>query len=165
MTIQNSPELDDTFTQFNLSEAKLRLIIDTIPVVAWCALADGSGEFWNKRWHEYTGLPLEKARGWGWRAAIHPEDLDRIQKQWRENVASGDGGEVEGRLRRFDGEFRWFLFRYEPLRDEAGNIVNWYGTNTDIDDLKCAQDALAANEQGLRLILDSIPGFVATMSA
>jgi len=165
MAIQNNPELDDTSLTFNPSEAKLCLIIDTIPVIAWRTLADGSGEFWNQRWHDYTGMPLEAARGWGWRAAIYPDDLDRIEQKWRADVASGRAGKVEGRLRRFDGEYRWFLFRYEPLRDRFGNIVNWYGTNTDIDDLKRAEEALRADEQNLRLIVDSIPGFVATMSA
>jgi len=165
MNAEKNPELNDISTKFASSGAKLRLIIDTIPVIAWCTLADGSGEFWNRRWHDYTRLSLEDARGWGWRSAIHPEDLNRIEGRWRADIASGQGGEVEGRLRRFDGEYRWFLFRYEPLRDEAGNVVNWYGTNTDIDDLKRAQEALSANEQNLRLIVDSIPGFVATMSA
>ena len=165
MTIRNSAELKDASRKFDPSEAKLRLIIDTIPVIAWCTQADGSGEFWNQRWHDYTGMSLEDARGWGWRAVIHPEDLDRIEKRWRGDLAFGHAGEVEGRLRRFDGEYRWFLFRYEPLRDRAGNVVNWYGTNTDIDDLKRAKEALSAKEQSLRLIVDSIPGLVATMSA
>ncbi|HEX3473036.1 MAG TPA: PAS domain-containing protein [Silvibacterium sp.] len=165
MMNQNSSELAGLSTEFNPSEAKLRLIIDSIPVIAWGALADDSGEFWNQRWHDYTGLPIERARGWGWRAAIHPEDSDRIDKKWRADLASGHAGEVEGRLRRFDGEYRWFLFRYEPLREEASNIVNWYGTITDIDDLKRATEALGANEQNLRLVIDSIPGLVVTMSA
>src|SRR5215469_10719498 len=80
------------------AERKLRTIINAIPVIAWCALPDGSGEFWNRRWHDYTGLHLDAARGWGWRAVIHPEDLDRIEKKWRADVASGQAGELEGRL-------------------------------------------------------------------
>src|SRR5215469_6095251 len=165
MNAEKNPELNDISAKVASSGAKLRLIIDTIPVIAWCTLADGSGEFWNRRWHDYTRLSLEHARGWGWRSAIHPEDLNRIEGRWRADIASGQCGEVEGRLRRFDGEYRWFLFRYEPLRDPQGNVVNWYGTNTDIDDLKRAQEALSANELNLRSIVDSIPGFVATMSA
>jgi len=164
MTIQNSSELD-TSTRFNPSEAKLRLIIDTIPVIAWCALADGSGEFWNQRWLDYTGLPLEGARGWGWRTVIHPEDLDRIETKWRADVASGHAGEVEGRLRRLDGEYRWFLFRYEPLRDEAGNVVNWYGTNTDIDDLKRAEQKLRESEEEFHKMTDLIPQAITVLSA
>src|SRR5713226_6555544 len=128
--------LRSTFEEVRNSEARLRKIIDTIPTLAWCSLPDGSGIFWNRRWHEYTGLSLEVARGWGWQDAIHPEDLKEITDKWLGFLASGQPGDVEGRLRRFDGVYRWFLFRAEPLRDESGNIVNWYGTDTDIEDLK-----------------------------
>ena len=164
MTIQNSSELAGAFTKFNPSEAKLRLIIDSIPVIAWCALADGSGEFWNQRWHDYTGLPIEEARGLGWRTAIHPEDLDRIEKKWRADLASGHAVEVEGRLRRFDGEYRWFLLRYEPLRDEAGNIINWCGTNTDIDDLKQAEQKLRESEEEFQRIADFVAQAIVVLS-
>src|SRR5258705_10001911 len=116
------------------SEVRLRKIIDTSPRHSWCTLPDGTGIFWNRRWLEYTGLSLEVLRGWGWQNAIHPEDLKKITDKWRRDLAAGQPGEVEGRLRRFDGVYRWFLFRAEPLRDESGNIVNWYGTDTDIDD-------------------------------
>jgi PAS domain S-box-containing protein len=92
------------------SEADFRTIIDTIPVIAWRTVPDGSGEFWNRRWHDYTGISFEAARGWGWRTAIHPEDLDELEKKWRADLSSGQAGSVEGRLRRFDGQYRWFLF-------------------------------------------------------
>src|SRR6202045_3274387 len=139
------------------SEARLLKIIDTIPTHAWCTLPDGTGIFWNRRWHEYTGLPLEVVRGWGWQNAIHPEDLKKITDKWRRDLAAGQPGEVEGRLRRYDGVYRWFLFRAEPLRDEAGNIVNWYGTDTDIDDLKRAEAKLRKDEEELRRMTDAIP--------
>jgi formate hydrogenlyase transcriptional activator len=139
------------------SEARLRKIIDTIPTLAWCSLPDGTGIFWNRRWQEYTGIPLEVARGWGWQNAIHPEDLKEITDKWLGFLAAGQPGEVEGRLRRFDGVYRWFLFRAEPLRDESGNIVNWYGTDTDIDDLKRAEAKLRKDEEELRRITDAIP--------
>src|SRR5216684_3766517 len=139
------------------SEARLRKIIDTIPTLAWCSLPDGTGEFWNRRWHDYTGMTIEAVRGWGWQDAIHPEDLKEITDQWLGFLASGQSGEVEGRLRRFDGVYRWFLFRAEPLRDESGNIVNWYGTDTDIDDLKRAEAKLRQDEEELRRMTDAIP--------
>src|ERR1700730_3316928 len=139
------------------SEARLRKIIDTIPTLAWCSLPDGTGIFWNRRWHEYTGLSLEVARGWGWQDAIHPEDLKEITDKWLGFLASGQPGDVEGRLRRFDGVYRWFLFRAEPLRDESGNIVNWYGTDTDIEDLKRAEAKLRRDEEELRRMTDAIP--------
>jgi formate hydrogenlyase transcriptional activator len=149
--------LRSAFEEIRNSEARLRKIIDTIPTLAWCSLPDGTGIFWNRRWHEYTGLSLEVARGWGWRDAIHPEDLKEITDKWRGFLASGQPGEVEGRLRRFDGVYRWFLFRAEPLRDESGNIVNWYGTDTDIEDLKRAEANLRRDEEELRRMTDAIP--------
>jgi len=142
------------------SEARLRKIIDVIPTLAWCSLPDGTGEFWNRRWHEYTGLTPEAVRGWGWQDAIHPEDLKEITDKWRGFLASGQPGEVEGRLRRFDGVYRWHLFRAEPLRDESGKIVNWYGTDTDIEDLKQAQFKLRQDERELRQLIDFLPQHV-----
>src|SRR5580700_5459242 len=142
--------LQQAYQEIKQSEGRLRRIIDTIPTLAWCSLPDGTGEFWNRRWHDYTGLSHEAVRGWGWQDAIHPEDLKEITDKWLGFLASGQPGEVEGRLRRFDGTYRWFLFRAEPLRDESGNIVNWYGTDTDIEDLK-------QHEYELRRITDAIP--------
>src|SRR5467141_1238934 len=149
--------LRSALEEIRTSEAKLRKIIDTIPTLAWCSLPDGTGEFWNRRWHEYTGLSLEVVRGWGWQKAIHPEDLKEITDKWLGFLAAGQPGEVEGRLRRFDGVYRWFLFRAEPLRDESGNILNWYGTDTDIEDLKRAEAKLRSDEEELRRMTDAIP--------
>ena len=146
------------------SEARLLKIIDTIPTHAWCTLPDGTGIFWNRRWLEYTGLSLEVLRGWGWQNAIHPEDLKKITDKWLGDLAAGQPGEVEGRLRRFDGVYRWFLFRAEPLRDESGNIVNWYGTDTDIDDLKRAEAKLRQDEEELRRMTDAIPQTIIVMN-
>src|SRR3984893_9993399 len=135
------------------SEEYLRLTIDTIPTSAWCNRPDGSNEFLNQRWLDYTGLSIEAARDWGWKVAIHPEDLPRLLDVWQKLLASGEPGESEARLRRFDGVYRWFLFRVEPLFDETGNIVKWYGTNTDIDDRKWAEAVLAAEKKILELII------------
>ena len=157
--------LRSAFEEVRNSEARLRKIIDTIPTLAWCSLPDGTGIFWNRRWHEYTGLSLEVVRGWGWQNAIHPEDLKEITDKWLGFLASGQPGEVEGRLRRFDGVYRWFLFRAEPLHDESGNIVNWYGTDTDIDDLKQAQVKLRQDEEELRRITDAIPQTIFVLNA
>lgn len=97
---------------------ELRLAVDVVPGLVWSALPDGRIDFLNQRWREYTGLTLEQASGWGWRAAIHPEDLPNLESYWRAVLASGKPGETEARLRRFDGEYRWFLFRAVPVRDE-----------------------------------------------
>jgi PAS domain S-box-containing protein len=137
------------------SEEYLRLTIDTIPILAWCSRPDGSNEFLNQRWLDYTGLSIEAARDWGWKVAIHPEDLSRLLDVWHKLLASGEPGEWEARLRRFDGAYRWFLFRAEPLFDETGNIVKWYGTNTDIDDRKWAEAVLTAEKKILEFITGS----------
>ena len=146
------------------SEHNLRLIIDTIPTLTWCNRADGSNEFLSRSWHEYTGLSPEEAHGWGWREAFHPEDLPVMTKRWQEMLLTGQPGELEARLRRSDGVYRWFLIRAEPFRDAAGNIVRWYGTSTDIDDRKRGEEALRESEQRFRLVLDGIAGLVAILS-
>jgi PAS domain S-box-containing protein len=134
------------------SERNLRQTIDTIPVMAWCNRADGSNEFLNRRWHDYTGLPPEEAHGWGWQVTLHPDDLPGLLVKWRHMLATGESGELEARLRRFDGVYRWFLFRCDPLRDDSGNILKWYGTNTDIEDRKLAEAELAAEKRLLERV-------------
>jgi len=128
------------------SEAKLRQVIDTIPALAWCNLPDGPNEFLSKRWHEYTGLSPDESHGWGWQASFHPEDLPPLMKRWQEMLVSGVPDEIEARIRRHDGTYRWFLIRAEPFRDESGQIVRWYGTSTDIDDRKRAEQHLQRSE-------------------
>ena len=139
------------------SETNLRRVIDTIPTLAWCNSPDGPNEFLNKRWHEYTGRSHEESTGWGWQAAFHPEDVPPMMKKWRELLASGESGEIEARLRRHDGVYRWFLIRVEPFRDERGQLLRWYGTSTDIDALKQTQEKLREDERELRRITDAIP--------
>jgi formate hydrogenlyase transcriptional activator len=137
--------------------AERRTILDVIPAIAWSKLPDGSNEFVNQRWQDYTGISAEQARGQGWQAAVHPEDLPKLIDKWTEIVASGEGGEFEGRLRRHDGVFRWILARFEPVRDDTGEILRWYGTSTDIDALKQAEEKLREDERALRRITDAIP--------
>src|SRR6059036_2640580 len=138
-------------------EDYLRLTIDTIPVLAWCSRPDGSNEFLNQRWLDYTGLTIEEARGWGWKVAIHSNDLPQLLDVWQGLLVSGKPGELEARLRRADGVYRWFLFRVEPLRDPQGTIVKWYGTNTDIDDRKRTEALLAAENQILEMVATGRP--------
>jgi formate hydrogenlyase transcriptional activator len=149
--------LEKALTGSMKSEVQLRKIIDTIPTEVWCQLADGSNEFVNQRWLDYMGLSPQEAHGWGFEVVIHPEDLGNLLEKWSKHLASGQSFEIEARLRRHDGEYRWFLCRAEPLCDELGNIVRWYGTNTDIDDLKKAQVKLRQDEEELRRITDAIP--------
>ncbi len=131
------------------SEDHLRLVIDTIPVMAWSVRPDGVVDFLNQRWLDYAGLSLEQyvkdPTG-----PIHPGDIPRVLEKWRAQMAIGEAYEDEMRLRRADGEYRWFLVRTEPLRDEQGNLVKWYGSTTDIEDRKQAEEALRRSERVLR---------------
>ena len=121
-------------------ERSLRDVVETIPALTFTTLSDGSNTFVNKRWTEYTGLSVEQTSGEGWQRAIHPEDLVRHSEKWRVSVASGQLFEDEARFRRStDGEYRWFLVRGVPLRDQHEKIVKWYGTLTDIEDRKTAE--------------------------
>jgi len=122
------------------AEGRLRLVIDTLPALVWSKLPDGSADFLNQRFREYTGLSVEEGLGWGWMNAFHPED--RAEEEWRAAFAAGEPFEQEARLRRADGVYRWFMLRAAPLRDERGNVVKWYGTTTDIEDRRRAEEAL-----------------------
>jgi len=141
------------------SEDFLRTMIDKIPILAWSCRPDGTAELLNQRWLDYTGLSSEEGRGWGWQAAIHPDDLGKLMATWLGLLASGEPGQEEARLRRFDGEYRWFLFRAVPVRDDQGRIVRWHGTNTDIEDQKRAEAALHWSEAllaGQKRVLEMI---------
>lgn len=146
------------------TQNELRSAVDALPGLVWTALPDGHIDFLNQRWCKYTGLSLEQACGWGWQTAIHPQDLPELLKCWRSILASGEQGEMEARLWRFDGEYRWFLVSSSPLRDAGGKIIEWFGVSTDIDDRRRAEEALHTRELSFRLIVDSIPAPVAVMT-
>jgi PAS domain S-box-containing protein len=130
------------------SEDRLRLVIDTIPTMAWSLRPDGVVDFLNQRWLDYTGLSLEQYVGEP-TGPIHPEDIPRVIEQWIADMAVGKPYETEMRLRRADGVYRWFLVRTEPLRDEWGNIVKWFGSSADIQDRKRAEEALRESQADL----------------
>ncbi|WFU66116.1 ATP-binding sensor histidine kinase [Bradyrhizobium brasilense] len=125
--------LQKAFNDIKKSEDRLRLVVDTIPALVWRASPDGIPDFLNQPALDYTGLKLDQAET-GWPRAFHPEDKKGMLQKWTAIRESGMPGELEARLRRFDGEYRRFLFRGVPLRDELGNIVKWYGSSTDIED-------------------------------
>ncbi|MBZ9905504.1 PAS domain-containing protein [Mesorhizobium sp. BR115XR7A] len=139
------------------SERNLDQIISGIPGLAWTALPDGHADFLNQHYLDYVGLSLEQARGVGWMVALHPDDLEHLIADWRAMMSERRGGESEARIRRYDGEYRCFLFRASPVLDDAGNVVRWFGVNTDIEDLKRAEAAMRASELNLRQLTETIP--------
>jgi PAS domain S-box-containing protein len=141
--------LEKAFDEIKKSEDRLRLVIDTIPTLVWRAGPEGIPDFLNQPALDYTGLSLDQAET-GWPRAFHPDDKKGMLVKWSAIRESGMPGELEARLRRHNGEYRWFLFRAEPLRDELGNIVKWYGSSTDIEDRKRTEVALRESEQRFR---------------
>ena len=157
--------LEKAFDEIKKSEDRLRLVIDTIPTLVWRSRLNGRPEFFNQQTLDYTGLSLERCLE-GWVRTVHPDDMANLAGMWREIRNSGARGETEGRLQRFDGRYRWFLLRVEPLRDEAGSIVEWYGSATDIEDRKQTENALRQSEaylaQAQRLSLTGTFGWRVT---
>ena len=150
-------ELSDALEKLGREAARLQSLIDTVPSFLWTSFPDGSKEFLNKRWYEYTGLTQEQGKGWGWKVVVHPDDLDRLLREWLALLNDPKPGELETRIRRYDGEYRWFLIRVLPEFDAEGNVVRWLGSDTDIEDRKRAETKLLKDEQELRRITDAIP--------
>src|SRR5262245_30507358 len=142
------------------SAAEVQTALDTIPVLICTARPDGAAESVNKCWREYTGLALDEAKNHGWISTVHPEDLERFAEKWRTIIASGERGEAEVRLRRFDGDSRRFLVRAVPHRDGSGSItrwlVRWYATDS-VEDAPEARAQIRQDEDELRAILNNAP--------
>ena len=153
-------------------EIELRCIVDALPGLVWTARLDGHVDFLNQRWCEYTGLSVDEAYGRGWQTAIHPDDLPELLERWRSILASRESREMEARLRRFDGEYRWFLFHTNPLIDASGQVVKWCGMNTDIEDRRRSEEtqrahwwlSSSAREHHFRSVGDDIPGLATLMT-
>ena len=160
ITLVNQPK--EAVEALQLNELNLSVIINTIPTAAWTTRPDGYCDFLNQRWLDYAGMTAEQAGGWGWVEAIHPEDREGLVEYWHSALVAGEPVEAEGRLRRFDGSYRWFLFRANPLRDQSGKIIKWYGTSIDIEDRKRTEEAVRESELSWRQIVDNIPGIVCT---
>lgn len=148
--IQDQKGAEDALrrSEAHLAEAKreLQVTVDTIPALVARYRADGSRDFVNQTWREYTGVSQEEATGESWKVAVHPDDMALAASEWRARVAAGKPFQIEQRLRRADGEYRWHMVRRVPLRDGKGNIVRWYAVGSDIEDQKRAEDALRRSE-------------------
>jgi formate hydrogenlyase transcriptional activator len=134
-----------------------QLLVDSVPALIHTARPDGSIDYFNRPGLDYLGATLDDVTGWKWTAFVHPEDVDGIVAQWRACLVSGENFQYETRIRRANGEYRWHLVRGVPLRDEAGNIVKWYGVITDIEDRKRTDDKICEQGSELRQIMDLAP--------
>lgn len=132
--------------QLRTSEARYRHLVDTIPALVHTALPDGAIDFFNRGWLEYLGLSIAELLGWRWTTAIHPEDVEELLDKWRASLESGQPLVVESRVRGADGKYRWFLHRKQPQRNEAGEIVKWYGSSIEIEERKIAEETIRRGE-------------------
>jgi PAS domain S-box-containing protein len=147
------------------AENRLRAVVDTTPALIHTARPDGYIDFFNRGWLEYFGLPLENVAGWMWTKAFHPDDVDACVGKWRAALASGEPFDAVGRVRRVDGEYRTLLHRKVPLRDKQGNIVKWYGSSLDIEDMKRAEERAWKSERELQVTIDTVPAIIYTSTA
>jgi len=135
------------------SEESVRRLIDAIPQIVWTNNVDGTARHFNRRWYEYTGLNYEQSAGPGLQAVIHPDDAPVSKQRWQGALETGEGFECEYRLRNTAGEYRWFIGRNVPLRDN-NHIIGWVGSATDIHDLKQAESGWRESEERYRLMVD-----------
>jgi len=142
-------EADDHLRQ---SEEELRALANTIPQLAWMADPSGAIVWFNQRWYEYTGITPSESTGWGWKAVYDPAVLPAVLEHWDESVRTGAPFEMEFPIRGADGNFRWFLTRVEAVHDRDGRVVRWFGTNTDVDQVKRAEQALREESHVLELL-------------
>jgi len=148
-----------------LSEDQFRTMADSIPQLAWTAHADGSIFWYNQRWYEYTGSTAEEMEGWGWQSVHHPEVLPKVLERWKGAIESGEPFEMEFPLLGADGRFRGFLTLVQPLKDADGRVVKWFGTNTDVETLKRAEEALRRSQEQLAGILNSAMDAIITVNS
>jgi PAS domain S-box-containing protein len=135
-------------------ESELHEVLDAVPAHLWSAWPDGSVDYVNRRWQEFTGLPRSDALGWSWEATVHPDDRARFGSEWREALRNARATESEVRVRRADGEYRWLLVRNVPVRDAAGTLCRWYGIGVDVTELRQAQSELRVSEARFRTLVD-----------
>ena len=147
--ISTRKSVEDTLRE---SEEVLRALANSIPQLAWMAQADGAIVWFNKRWYEYTGTTPEQMVGWGWQSTHDPEVLPQMLQRWHESIRTGNPFEMEYPIRGADGQYRWFLTRVNAVRDRLGHVVRWFGTNTDVDQVKRVQQALRDESNVLELL-------------
>lgn len=148
----------------NQFDPRFRVLAESLPQLVWSCDADGACDYLGPQWVRYTGVPEGPQRGSGWLEQVHPDDRNQTMSRWRAAAAAGTNFEAEFRIRRSDGVYRWFKTRAVPVRDECRRIVQWCGSNTDIDDLKQAEAALEERERRFRAIFNSTFEYVALLT-
>src|SRR6266702_4304000 len=145
------------------AEEEIRVLVDAIPQLVWMARPDGWCDYCNQRWCDYTSMTCQQAQGDGWLQAIHPDDQQRTLGVWQRALQTGRPYETEQRLRHgTTGDYRWFLVRAEPFTDAQGQIVKWFGTCTDIQEQKRAEQQLKESRENLRVLAETVPQLVWT---
>jgi PAS domain S-box-containing protein len=137
------------------SERQYRTLVESLPHLVWTCRADGSCDYLSPRWVDYTGIPEADQLGYRWLEQLHPDDRERVIAEWAEVAPRGGGFDIEFRIRRADGAYRWFKTRAIPFRDDGGRVVKWFGSNTDIDDHKQVHEALRESEEKYRGLFDN----------
>ena len=142
--------------ELEAAEQHYRLLAEAIPQIVWTALPNGTTDYFNQHWFDYTGLKAGQSLDWHWQQALHPDDQERALKVWQKATATGDDYEIEYRFKRHDGAYRWHLGRGVPLHDEAGHIFKWFGTCTDIDVQKRAEETSRFQVQAMQRLTASL---------
>jgi PAS domain S-box-containing protein len=148
----------------HVSEAQFRTMADSIPQLVWIAHADGFIHWYNRRWYEYTGTTPDQMEGWGWQSVHDPKSLPEVLERWKRSIDTGQAFEMEFPLRGADGRFRTFLTLAQPLKDSEGRVIQWFGSNTDVDELKRAEEDLRASESKLSGLINSALDAIITVN-
>ncbi len=163
--VAGATDLADAAIALSESEAKFRAIADSMPQMVWSTRADGFHDYYNARWYEFTGVSAGSTDGEGWNDMFHPDDQARAWGAWRHSLETGDLYEIEYRLRRADGVYRWTLGRATPMRNDAGEVTRWFGTCTDIEELKRSQEGKDLLSQELSHRIKNIFAVVSSLIA
>ncbi|MBE7179504.1 MAG: PAS domain-containing sensor histidine kinase, partial [Mucilaginibacter polytrichastri] len=155
--------------QLNHQIKQFEFVTDVMPQIVWATNADGYHDFYNQRWYEFTGLTFEDTKDTGWSLLLHPDDLNRTVKAWTYSLHTGEPYDIEYRMRRADGEYRWLLARALPLFDDNGEVVKWFGTCTDIHEQKLLErqkdDFLGIASHELKTPVTSIKAYAQVLES